>query len=106
MTISARYREIIDELNDLLGGFPPIAGQEDGKAFGQLEKAAAILAELDEQVGEIPQFKLEKELTPVLMKAHGALDRGRLILEERDDTDRAASVWEIEQRIYRLLNDL
>lgn len=106
MTISARYRDIVHELNHLLGIFPPIAGQEDGRAFGQLEKAAAILAEQDELVGEIPQFRLEKELTPVLLKAHAALDRGRLILEERGETERAAAVWEIEQRIYRLLNDL
>jgi len=106
VNISARYRELVADLNHLLGEFPPIAGQEDGRAFGQLEKAAAILAELDEQVGEIPQFKLERELTPVLLKGHGALDRGRLILEERGDADRAAQVWAVEQRIYRLLNDL
>lgn len=106
MSISARYRDIAADLNHLLEDFPLIDSEVVGKGVRQLEKASEMLGELVETVGEIPQFKLEKELTPVLLKAHGALDRGRLLFEEIDENEHAAKVWEIEQRIYRLLNDL
>jgi len=106
MSISTRYRDIAADLNHLLEDFPLIEGEAVGRAVRQLEKASDLLSGLAEQVGEIPQFKLEKELTPVLLKAHGSLDRGRLLFEEVDETDHAARVWGIEQRIYRLLNDL
>ena len=106
MSISARYRDIFSDLNHLLKELSAGSSEEADKALRQLEKANEILSALVEQVGEIPQFKLEKELTPVLLKAHGALDRGRLLFEENALGDRAARVWEVEQRIYRLLNDL
>jgi hypothetical protein len=69
-------------------------------------RAVEELAIHEESVGDIPQLRLEGELTPVLLKAHTQLDRGRLLLEETGEEDLAAAVWEAEQRIYRLLNAL
>jgi hypothetical protein len=105
MNISARYRELAADV----AAFAAVRNQTGNLSGGlvhQLQKAVEELASLAEQVGEIPQFKLERELTPVLLKAHGYLDRARLLFEEGESGDGATQVWELEQRIYRLLNDL
>ncbi len=106
MSISDRYREIVGDVQQLLAGLRAGAGEEEGKEIRVIAKGAELLVELEEQVGEIPRIRLETELTPVLLKAHSQLDRARLLLEEQGAEDRAAGVWDIEQKIYRLLNDL
>jgi hypothetical protein len=106
MSISDRYRELVSDVKALgmqLQGFEGEQAEQVEKAVSQ---AVAGLAELQESVGEIPRIRLEADLTPVLLKAHGRLDRGRLLLEEQGAEDQAAAVWEMEQKIYRLLNDL
>jgi len=106
MSISARYRTLADDTRllqkKILTSTPDLQVRVDR----ELAKAAETLESLAEQVGEIPQFKLEKELTPVLIKAHGELDRARLLLEDADDEDNAERIWDMEQLLYRLLNDL
>lgn len=106
MNISDRYRELTDELRHLaaLSASELPAGEE--KAQQLIARSAGGMAELEELVGEIPRIQLEAKLTPVLMKSHGQLDRARLLLEELGAEDRAAAVWELEQKIYRLLNAL
>jgi len=106
MSISDRYRELAAEVRALceaMGGVDAETAERSARSVGQ---AADGLNELLEMVGDIPRIRLETELTPVLLKAHGRLDRARLLLEEQGSEDRAASVWELEQKIYRLLNDL
>jgi|GEM_PF-397383 len=105
VTISDRYRELTDEAGRLLRQLEadPEALPSEAKWLGQ---ATETLDELSEGVGEIPRMRLESRLTPVLLRAHNRLDRARLLIEERGEEDCAASVWELEQRIYRLLNDL
>lgn len=105
MSISDRYRALYQEVRDM-GGVSPGTEEEADKNVQMIRLAAAKLGELVDQVGDIPRIKLESQLTPVLLKAHGNLDRARLILEEEGEEDRAAAVWELEQKIYRLLNDL
>lgn len=105
MSISDRYRALYQEVREM-GGVSSGAEEEPAKDVQMIRLAAAKLGELVDQVGDIPRIKLETQLTPVLLKAHGQLDRARLILEEEGEEDRAAAVWELEQKIYRLLNDL
>ena len=106
MTISDRYRQIVADLEACQSQLA--LGSEDLATEIQIvAEAATQLHELLDQVGEIPRFRLETQLTPVLLKAHSQLDRARLLLEERDGQETAADdVWELQQAIYRLLNDL
>jgi len=103
MSISDRYRELVRDIEvyglELAAG----AGRAEVESYNQ---GVQGLRELQEQVGEIPRIKLESQLTPVLLKAHSQLDRARIFLDEQGEEDRAAAIWELEQRIYRLLNDL
>ena len=101
MTISERYRELVSDVAEALGSLD--AQSAEGR---EVRKASLEMAALQESVGEIARIRLESELTPVLLKAHGQLDRARLLLAEQGDEDLAASVWDLEQKIYRLLNDL
>jgi hypothetical protein len=105
MTISDRYRQLAEDVRHFMETLQAKLGSE-GKEVRQVGKAVQGLAELREQVGEIPRIRLEAELTPVLLKAHGNLDRARLLFEESGAEDHAAATWEMEQKIYRLLNDL
>jgi hypothetical protein len=105
MSISDRYRQLADEVRVFLARLEA-AGLGEGKEARMVGKAYQGMAELREQVGDIPRIRLEAELTPVLLKAHTSLDRARLLFEEAGAEDRAAETWELEQRIYRLLNDL
>jgi hypothetical protein len=106
MTISDRYREITREVQTFVSGLGEGEDSEAQRRFREAGKAVAVLNELLESVGDIPRIKLETRLTPVLLKAHQKLDQARLLFEEAGEEDRAAKSWELEQRIYRLLNDL
>ncbi len=106
MTISERYRELVSDAKALGGELRGLDAELAGQVQKPVEQAIEGLTELQESVGEIPRIRLEADLTPVLLKAHGRLDRARLLLEEQGAEDRAAAVWELEQKIYRLLNDL
>ncbi len=104
MSISERYRDIVTNIDVFLDQSRDSG--EPAKEARHVEKALATLRELVESVGEIPRIRLENELTPVLLKAHGQLDRARLLFEESGAEDAGAAIWELEQQIYRLLNDL
>ncbi|HEX9874494.1 MAG TPA: hypothetical protein VGA43_09035 [Deferrimonas sp.] len=105
MSISDRYRELVRDIEGY--GMELAAAVGAGRAeVESYNHGVQGLRELQEQVGEIPRIKLESQLTPVLLKAHTQLDRARIFLDEQGEEDRAAAIWELEQRIYRLLNDL
>jgi hypothetical protein len=106
MTISDRYREIAREVQSFAAGLGTGGEGEVNRRFREAGKAVAALDELLDAVGDIPRIKLESKLTPVLLKAHQKLDQARLLFEEAGEEDRAARSWELEQKIYRLLNDL
>lgn len=106
MNISDRYRELTDDVRLLSATAAADTAVELEKAQRIIVGAAAGMEELEELVGDIPRIQLEAKLTPVLMKSHSQLDRARLLLEEQGAEDRAAAVWELEQKIYRLLNAL
>jgi hypothetical protein len=106
MNISDRYRELTDDVQLLLDAPVDASSNEVLKAQRIIEQAAQEMEELEELVGDIPQMQLESKLTPVLLKSHSQLDRARLLLVEQGSEDHAAAVWELEQKIYRLLNAL
>jgi hypothetical protein len=106
MSISERYRDIVDAVRSFLQSARTPAEAEASGEVRHLEKAMFELGEHADTVGEIPRIRLESELTPVLLKAHGHLDRARLMYEEGGAEDLGGPVWELEQKIYRLLNDL
>ncbi|GAB4178499.1 MAG: hypothetical protein Tsb0017_15340 [Geothermobacteraceae bacterium] len=104
MSISTRYRDLIAEVEDMQ---QRMARAEDLERHAvRLGRAAEILAELREGVGEIPQMHLERQLTPVLLKAHNRIDRIRVDLEDQEVADWPGRLWSLQQAIYRLLNDL
>jgi hypothetical protein len=80
--------------------------ESTGKALRLVDLAAEEMQELGEAVGEIPQYQLEGKLSPVLLQCHTHLDRARVMLENDQHEKAGASVWELEQLVYRLLNDL
>lgn len=105
MSISSRFRELAQDVvgfeEELKEGASEL---EPGARV--VKKARNTLQEWIEPVGEIPRMKLEFKLTPVLLKAHNHLDRARLIFEEAGFAGEAAAAWDLQQKIYRLLNDL
>ena len=105
MKISDRYREVNREVADFLTSLKG-QSEEEKSAQRAVFKASECLQEWEEQVGEIPRMRLELKLTPVLLKAHNHLDRSRLLFEETGAEDVAGGVWGLQQKIYRLLNDL
>jgi hypothetical protein len=104
MSTSDRFREIAREVAAFRKKLQGDDSLETGARL--IKKASKGLQEWTEQVGEIPRMRLESELTPVLMKAHDTLDRARLTFEEVECTDQASMTWDLQQKIYRLLNDL
>lgn len=105
MSISDRYRQLIEDVrscSEKVEGVGAELDQEEKLVMQALQQ----LEELADRVGDIPRIRLESQLTPVLLKAHNSLDRARLILEEQDRDDLSDTVWELQQTIYRLLNDL
>lgn len=106
MNVSDRYRQLVDDVAAFSRLLHPDPAVEPARLARRVQTAAAALDEYRELVGEIPRIRLEAKLTPVLLKAHAQLDQARLLFEEEGAADRAAAVWELEQKIYRLLNDL
>ena len=104
MSTSDRYREICRDVAEFESRFGP--EEKADTAVRAIGKAGECLQEWLEQVGDIPRMHLEHKLTPVLLKAHNNLDRGRLLFEESGQEDLAAATWGLQQKIYRLLNDL
>lgn len=105
MNISDRYRQLVEEVracSDKVEGTDAERGREERL----VEQAYQLLDELKERVGDIPRIRLEAQLTPVLLKAHNCLDGARLLLDEQNKTQLADDVWNLQQTIYRLLNDL
>lgn len=105
MTISDRYRSVTRDVEHFLDDLRN-QGVEEIQGPHKVARALAALYELLERVGEIPRMRLEAELTPVLITAHKQLDWARLLFEEADEQARAVAAWELEQKVYRLLNDL
>jgi hypothetical protein len=110
MSVSDRYRALVDEATAFVEDQTKAAGAEPADevrlALKALRKGVDVLAELREGVGEVPRIRLELELTPVLLKAHNHIDRGRLDFLAADCEKPAAAAWDLQQSIYRLLNDL
>ncbi len=106
MSISERYRQILERIDQESDHLYEILPESTNKALRLVDIATEELQDLVDSVGEIPQFQLEAKLSPVLLDAHGYLDRARVMLE-KDGHQRAVDIiWELEQGIYRLLNDL
>ena len=106
MSISNRFRDIAKDVEAFrvqLKGSDPKA--EQGARI--VKKASKGLQEWAEPVGEIPRMRLEFQLTPILLKAHDSLDKARLFFEDIEGLDAEAdTAWDLQQKIYRLLNDL
>ncbi len=105
MSISTRFRDISRDVTNYFNDLSS-QGEATDKGGREVKKARAELNEWTEQVGEIPRMSLEYKLTPVLLKAHNNLDRARLIFEEDGLDAQAKAAWALQQKIYRLLNDL
>jgi len=105
MSISTRFRDISRDVADFQKSLASRPGSLS-RGARDVKKASTELAEWAEQVGEVPRMSLEFKLTPILLKAHNDLDRARLTFEEEDLDESVAKAWELQQKIYRLLNDL
>jgi len=106
MSISERYRQVLEQIETEADRLYETLPEDTVKALRQVDIAAEDMQDLVETVGEIPQYQLEVKLAPVLLKSHECLDRARVLLEKHGHEKPAATVWELEQLIYRLLNDL
>lgn len=106
MSISVRYRQILEQIEADADRLYETLPEDTGKALRLVDLVAEEMQDWVESVGEIPQFKLEEKLSPVLLKAHADLDRARVMLEDADHKAAGSVVWELEQSLYRLLNDL
>ena len=106
MTISERYREILNQLESQSDRFYEILPEDTAKALRLVDMAAEEMQDWVESVGEIPLMQMDSKLSPVLLKAHSQLDRARVMLNEAGHQEVVDSIWELEQLIYRLLNDL
>ena len=105
MSISNRFRGISNDVKDFHKSLVGQPGATPGGAR-DVKKASTELGEWSEQVGEIPRMSLEYKLTPILLKAHNNLDRARLTFTAEGLDEFAVQAWELQQKIYRLLNDL
>ncbi|MDA3902894.1 MAG: hypothetical protein PF441_05510 [Desulfuromusa sp.] len=106
MSITERYRQILERIDRESDHLYEILPEETANALRWVDIVAEELQDWVDLVGEIPQFQLEAKLSPVLLKAHGDLDRARVFLENSDHQEAGELVWELEQELYRLLNDL
>lgn len=105
VSISERYRQLADDVRTCSEKIEGTDG-ERGEEERLVEEAFQLLNELTERVGEIPRIRLEEQLTPVLLKAHICLDGARMIFETQEKDALSDDIWELQQAIYRLLNDL
>lgn len=106
MSISERYRQVLEQIETEADRLYEELPEDTVTALRQVDIAAEDMQDIVETVGEIPQFQLEAKLSPVLLKSHECLDRARVLLEKAGHEKAASSVWELEQLLYRLLNDL
>ncbi len=106
MTFSDRYRQVLEQVDQQSDRLYELLPETTVGALRLVDRSAEVLQDWVEAVGEIPQFKLEEKISPVLLDAHGLLDRARVLLEKDGHSEAGAIVWELEQRLYRLLNDL
>ena len=106
MSISARYRQILEQIEADADRLYEVLPEDTANALRQVDLAAEEMQDWVESVGEISQIKLEEKLSPVLLQVHGHLDRARVMLEAADHNKAGVVVWELEQQVYRLLNDL
>jgi len=106
MSFSERYRRVLEQIDQQSDRLYEILPETTAGALRSVDRSAEVLQDWVEAVGEIPQFKLEEKISPVLLEAHGHLDRARVLLEQDEHKDAGAMVWELEQMLYRLLNDL
>ncbi len=106
MSISERFRQILEQIDRESDRLYEILPESTATALRMVDIAAEELQDWVEQVGEIPQMQLEAKLSPVLLSAHGLLDRARVSLEKGEHQSASEIVWELEQGVYRLLNDL
>lgn len=106
MTISERYRQVHEQIEQEADRLYEQLPETATKALLIVDQAAEELQDCLDGVGEIPQYLLETKLAPVLLRAHGQLDRARVQLSDDSHEKAAETVWELEQLIYRLLNDL
>jgi hypothetical protein len=107
MKVTDRFRQLTQITDELVNKFVLQAdGVRIDRAVSLLRKAHEELIEWHEQVGEIPQMRLEQKLSPVLLQVHSTLDRARVLYEEAGKTEEGDLIWGVEQQVYRLLNDL
>jgi len=104
MSISERYRQLVADLIATVKQVEDEGGT--ARALKVLRNGADLLEDQVESVGEIPRMRIESHLSPILLDAHNLLDRARLLLVEDGLDASAARVWDIQQQLYRLLNDL
>ncbi len=104
MSISERYRQLVA---DLVTTVKLIENENaPARALKVLHNGTNLLSEQLESVGEIPRMRIEQHLSPILLDAHNLLDRARLLFAEDGAEASATKVWELQQMLYRLLNDL
>lgn len=106
MSISERYRQALNQIEQEADRLYETLPDSTAKALRFVDMAVEELQDWAESVGEIPQLQLDSKLSPVLLKVHGQLDRARVLLEKDDHHEAGQKVWDLEQMIYRLLNDL
>ncbi|MCD6582773.1 MAG: hypothetical protein J7K90_13350 [Desulfuromusa sp.] len=106
MSFSERYRQILEQIDRESDHLYEILPGSTGKALRLVDLAAEELQDWVDTVGEIPQLQLETKISPVLLKVHGHLDQARVLLEEDEHQKAGELIWELEQGVYRLLNDL
>ncbi|MCD6525697.1 MAG: hypothetical protein J7K75_01740 [Desulfuromonas sp.] len=107
MSISERYRDLVQETEVLMKKISTDQQlQGADRAIRVIDQGLATLQEQLERVGEIPRMRFDTELSPVLLNAHNLFDRGRLLLEEGGCNLAAEKVWDVQKKLYRLLNDL
>jgi hypothetical protein len=82
MTISERFRDIVQLVEQQADDFYTMLPEEATRPLRFVDRAAEDLLEWVEGVGDIPRSQLEAKLSPVLLKAHGELDRARVQLEQ------------------------
>ena len=106
MPIAVRYRQLLEQIETEADRLYEVLPEDTANALRLVDLAAEEMQDWVESVGEISQIKLEEKLSPVLLKVHGHLDRARVMLENAEHEKESSVVWELEQRVYRLLNDL
>ncbi len=106
MAISERFRQVLEQIDTESDRLYEVLPEDTAKALRLVDLAAEEMQDWVESVGEIPQMKLDAKLSPVLLQVHGHLDRARVMLEQAGHKQAGSSIWELEQLVYRLLNDL